>query len=204
MRHASATQQTCHPPRPGTWRLLAPLVLAMGLGACMTAHGASTPPERPPAGTEVDETRSVAQRPRAPASCLSVQLNGVTVLLDRDALARQAAAKPTQWKTEAERMALIEGRRAAALLEATGTARDTHGCMQVTQALDGEDQSVLLAHLERGQATVLAPGAAKEAVAAVSIRYLGTRCGPTCGRGHIMVSVPGQPRPFLVADWWVS
>lgn len=203
MRHAFATQPPARPTRHRARRLLAHLVLAMGLGAGMTAHGAGTPPERPPAGTEVDETRSVAQRPRAAASCLSVQLNGITVLLDREALARQAAAKPTQWKTEAERMALIEGRRAAALLEAAGSARDGHGCSQVTQALDGEDQWVLLAHLERGQAAVLPPGA-REPVPAVSIRYLGTRCGPTCGRGHIMVSVPGQARPFLVADWWVA
>lgn len=191
---------------PGaTHRILAAGLVALLIVGPSAALAAA--PERPPAGTEVDETRTVAQRPRAPDACLSLLVGGVTVLLDRDALARQAAAKPAQWKTEAERMALIEGRRAAALLEAATPAsgpKDGHGCSQVTQALDGEDQSVLLAHLERGQATVLAPGGGKEAVAAVAIRYLGTRCGPTCGRGHIMASVPGQARPFLVADWWVS
>lgn len=203
---------TAIPPR----RLLAPTLLAllMGLGTGMSgssSHAASpTPPalpERPPAGTDVDETRTVAQRSRAPADCLSVVLEGVTVVLDRDALARQAAARPAQWKTEAERMALIEGRRAAALLQAASPAqgtRDGTGCRhQVTQTLDSEDLFVVLAHLERGAAMVL-PAGATQPLPAVAIRYLGQRCGPLCGRGSILVHVPGQQQPFMATHWWAS
>lgn len=202
MRPPSTTTQppAAHRLRRG----LALCVLALGLGSSMTGHGASAAPERPAAGADVDETRSVVQRSRAPADCLSVVLEGVTVLLDRGELSRQASAKPTAWKTEAERMALIEGRRAAALLQAATPAKDGQTtCHQVMQTLDGEDQFVVLAHLERGAATVLSAGS-RQPVPAVAIRYLAQRCGPTCGRGHIMVSVPGQPRPFLVADWWAS
>ncbi len=178
------------------------LAAVLTMGGWSAAH--SAPPERPPAGTDVDETRTVAQRTRAPADCLSVVLEGVTVLLDREALARQAAARPAQWKTEAERMALIEGRRAAALLQAASPAKDgPHGCHQVTQALDGEDQFVVLAHLERGAAVVL-PAGATQPVPAVAIRYLGQRCGPLCGRGNILVHVPGQQRPFMATHWWAS
>ncbi|CAN7395089.1 hypothetical protein LJR066_002301 [Acidovorax sp. LjRoot66] len=187
-------------------RLLAPCVLALSLGTSMSSHGAgpAAAPERPPAGTDVDETRTVAQRTRAPADCLSVVLEGVTVLLDRSELSRQAHAKPTQWKTEAERMALIEGRRAAALLQAAAPAQGgSPACHPVTQTLDGDDQFVVLAHLERGAAAVL-PAGATQPVPSVTIRYLGQRCGPLCGRGSIMVSIPGQPQPFMVTHWWAS
>jgi len=78
------------------------LAAALTMGAWTATHGA--PPARPPVGTDVDETRTVAQRTRAPADCLSVVLEGVTVLLARSELSRQAHAKPAQWKTEAERM----------------------------------------------------------------------------------------------------
>lgn len=185
-------------------RLLAPCVLALSLGTCMSSHGANPAPERPSAGTDVDESRTVAQRTRAPADCLSVVLDGATVLLDRSELSRQANAKSTQWKTEAERMALIEGRRAAVLLQAASPTRAGNpACHQVMQTLDGDDQFVVLAHLERGAAAVL-PAGATQPVPAVTIRYLGQRCGPLCGRGNIMVSVPGQQRPFLVTHWWAS
>jgi hypothetical protein len=198
--HAHCTQSAA--PRHSLRQLAGGLAAALTMAAWTAAHGA--PPDRPPAGTDVDETRTVAQRTRAPTDCLQVVLQGVAVLLDRSALILQANAKPAQWKTEAERMALIKGRRAAALLQAAspGKAGD-QGCHQVTQSLDGEDQFVVLAHLERGAAAVLPAGAAQP-VPAVALRYRGSRCGPTCGRGHIMVSVPGQQRPFLVADWWAS
>ncbi|MES2610122.1 MAG: hypothetical protein V4679_07765 [Pseudomonadota bacterium] len=206
-------QPSTHPPLPPppsraariAHQLLAPCVLVLGLGTSMSGHGAGPAPERPPAGTDVDETRTVAQRKRAPADCLSVLLEGVTVLLDRSELSRQANAKPAQWKTEAERMALIEGRRAAALLQAATPAKggSNPGCHAVTQTLDGEDQFVVLAHLERGAAVVL-PAGAPQPAPSVAIRYLGQRCGPLCGRGSILVSVPGQPRPFMVTHWWAS
>ncbi len=193
-------------PIPGRcpWLRATCLAAALTMGAGTATHGA--PPARPPAGTDVDETRTVAQRTRAPADCLSVVLEGVTVLLDRSELNRQANAKPAQWKTEAERMALIEGRRAAALLQAATPAKggsSNPGCHAVTQTLDGEDQFVVLAHLERGAAAVL-PEGTTQPVPAVAIRYLGQRCGPLCGRGSILVSVPGQPRPFMVTHWWAS
>ncbi|MDP4076947.1 hypothetical protein [Acidovorax sp. A1169] len=192
-----------HPiPSRSPWLRATCLAAALTMGAGTETHG--TPPARPPAGTDVDETRTVAQRTRAPADCLSVVQEGVTVLLDRSELSRQAHAKPTQWKTEAERMALIDGRRAAALLQAAAPARGGGpACHQVTQTLDGEDQFVVLAHLERGAAAVL-PAGATQPVPSVAIRYLGQRCGPLCGRGSIMVSIPGQQRPFMVTHWWAS
>lgn len=163
----------------------------------------AAPVDRPASGSDVDETRTVTQRPQPPLDCLSIRLSGVTVLLDRQELARKAAVQSSSWTTEAERLALIEGKRASALLSAAATGKGENGCTQINGALDGEAQAVVLAALESGASTVLADDS-KHPIAAVAIRYLGTRCGPLCGRGHIMVYVPGQSRPFLVQDWWVS
>ena len=163
----------------------------------------AAPVDRPASGTDVDETRTVTQRFEPPPDCLSITLSGVTVLLDRQELARKAAVQSSPWTTEAERLALIEGKRASALLSAATTVKDENGCRQIHGALDGEAKAVVLAALESGFSMVLLDGS-KALVAAVAIRYLGTRCGPLCGRGHIMVYVPGQNRPFLVQDWWVS
>ena len=163
----------------------------------------AAPVDRPASGADVDETRTVAQRPGPPPDCLSLTLNGVSVLLDRRELAGKAAVQSSQWTTEAERLALIEGQRASALLSAATTVKGENGCAQINAALDAEAKAMVLAALESGSATVLVDGS-KTPIAAVAIRYLGTRCGPLCGRGHIMVYVPGRSRPFLVQDWWVS
>ncbi|MBX9400796.1 hypothetical protein K4L06_05685 [Lysobacter sp. BMK333-48F3] len=163
----------------------------------------AAPVDRPKAGTDVDETRTVTQRSGPPADCLATTWSGVTVLLDRQELARKAAVQHAQWTTEAERLALIEGRRASALLSAAAAVKSKNGCVPINGALDGEATAIVLAALESGSATVLLDGS-KVPVAAVAIRYLGTRCGPLCSQGHIMVYVPGQGRPFLVQDWWVS
>ncbi|RZJ62424.1 MAG: hypothetical protein EON49_02250 [Acidovorax sp.] len=170
----------------------------------------AAPVVRPPSGTDVDETRMVSQRTAPPQPCIAVPLGRVTVLLDPQELAVRAAARPAQWTTESERMALIEGQRAAALLAAAtatvppnGSTATAHGCSHTVTTLDAQAQYTLLAALEAGSATVLVAGD-KRPAAAVAIRYLGTRCGPLCGRGLIMVSVPGQSAPFLVQDWWVS
>jgi hypothetical protein len=163
----------------------------------------AAPVDRPASGTDVDETRTVAQRPKPPPDCLSITLSGVTVLLDRQELARKAAVPSSPWTTEAERLARIESQRASALLSAATTVKGENGCTQVNGALDGEAKAMVLAALESGASTVLVNDS-KHPIAAVAIRYLGTRCGPLCGRGHIMVYVPGQSRPFLVQDWWVS
>jgi len=175
-------------------------LLFMSASTALTA----APADRPPAGTDVDQTRTVAQRQQPAADCLAVAFEGVTVRLDRQALARQAAARPARWRTEAERLALIEADRAAALLSAAADAADAHGCAQRVEApLGAAAQAVVLAALENGSAAVYVKEAA-EPVPAVAIRYLGSRCGPTCGRGHIMVSVPGARAPFLVQEWWVA
>ena len=163
----------------------------------------AAPVDRPASGTDVDETRTVAQRPKPPPDCLSITLSGITVLLDRQELVRKAAVPSSPWTTEAERLALIESQRASALLSAATTVKDENGCTQVNGALDGDAKATVLAALESGASTVLVNDS-KLPIAAVAIRYLGTRCGPLCGRGHIMVYVPGQSRPFLVQDWWVS
>ena len=163
----------------------------------------AAPIDRPASGIDVDESRTVAQRSTQPADCLAARWGGVTVLLDRQELVRKAAVQPSQWTTEAERLAFIEGRRASALLSAAVAVKGKSGCAPIDGALDGEANAIVLAALESGSATVLLDGS-KTPVAAVAIRYLGTRCGPLCGQGHIMVYVPGQSRPFLVQDWWVS
>ena len=163
----------------------------------------AAPVDRPASGVEVDETRTVVQRTKPSPDCLSVTLNGVIVLLDRKELVKKAVAQSSHWTTETERLALIEGQRASALLSAATGGKGEKGCAQIDRALDTEAKAMVLAALESGFSTVFASDS-KLPIAAVAIRYLGTRCGPLCGRGHIMVYVPGQSRPFLVQEWWVS
>lgn len=163
----------------------------------------AAPVDRPAPGTDVDETRTVSQRSEPPADCLATTWSGVTVLLDRQELVRKAAVPSFPWTTETERLALIEGRRAAALLSAASTLKGENGCAQIGGVLDGEAKALVFAALENGSSMVLVSGS-KAPVPTVAIRYLGMSCGPLCGRGHIMVYVPGQGRPFLALDWWVS
>lgn len=183
-------------------RLAASDLVALATLALMS----SIPPAqaaRPAAGQEVDESRSIELQVELPRPCIAVPGGQATVLLPRHELERLATGAPTAWTTEAERQALIQGRRAAALLKATGagSTADANGCQTLQGPADSDAQHLVADFLERGAASVLSSGKAQPRI---TVRYLGSKCGPTCGRGDILFHVPGEPGPFFAVSWWVS
>lgn len=159
---------------------------------------------RPPAGTDVDETRVVSARPQMPAPCVAVVFEGATVVLSRNDLEAQVARNPAQLTNDEDRIARVESLRASALLSAVVAPKAAQACAEVASAALGpEGLSVVLDSLENGRALVR-DEARGTVVPTVRIRYFGQRCGPLCGRGEIMVSLPEGERPFLAVSWWVS
>lgn len=159
---------------------------------------------RPPAGTNVDETRVVSALPRMPAPCVAVVYDGVTVVLSRTDLDARVARNPAQIQSDEDRIARVESLRAAALLSTVVAPKAEGACAQVAwEALGPDGRSVVLDSLENGRALVR-DEAKGTVVPTVRIRYLGERCGPMCGRGDITVSLPEGDRPFLAVSWWVS
>ncbi len=167
------------------------------------ARRAPLPATRPAAGATIDESRTVALLAATPQSCVAIDLRGAIVLLDKAELERIVAARPPSWATESERQALIAANRVQRLLSQLSLETDAAGCFTSAGPLDAEAQYAVLSALESGAAAVH-DSASGKTVAAVRVRYLGDRCGPTCGRGSITVFLPDARQPFLVVDWWVS
>jgi hypothetical protein len=159
---------------------------------------------RPPSGVTIDETRIVALLAVPPSRCVSFETQGVMVILDQTEIVRQAAfSLDRDWKTEAERMAFINARRAQELLKSLGDEKDGAGCRPLK--LEGSSESLYLIGnaLEAGHAYIAAPSAERR-VESIRVRYLGFRSGPTFGRGEIIFTLPQAAQPFLVVSWWVS
>lgn len=173
--------------------LLAPLI-AFATIAC--AQG-----DRPKPGVTIDETRTVRVSQSQPSSCVSIALDGATVILDKAALELLAVSRPKSWTNEVERVALIAGQRAERLLTAASKDRDSIGCNSVTS--DTEIEQLILTELEQGNLAVR-DATSNRVVDVVHVRFLGDRSSQTNGRGYIMVSLPGADRPFLNLSWWVA
>lgn len=186
---------------PHRVRLAARCALAMVTTMAAVSHAEVT---RPPAGTDVDETRVVSARPQMPSPCVAVRYDAVTVVMSRRDLEAQAAQRPEAMVTDADRIARVESLRAAALLSTLVPSKGAGDCAEVAASALGADAGhVVLDWLENGRALVRDEFKG-EVVPTVRIRYLGERCGPLCGRGEIRVSLPEGDRPFMVASWWVS
>ncbi len=158
---------------------------------------------RPAAGTDVDVTRTISLSVKPPSPCISVAATGAMVLLSRDELQALVAARPASWRTEAERMALISGKRAEGFLATVSQVTDSGDCQAAPSQLDAESQYLVLEQLERGRA-IVKDSKTGEPVSAVRVRYFGERCGPLCGQGRIMVYLPDGEQPFFVVSWWAS
>lgn len=146
----------------------------------------------PPAGIDIDETRTIIQRTARPVDCIAVPVEDAIVLLDRVALSKY-------------------GSKAAVLLNSARTQQKKsprergleYRCALVAENLSPQAMRVVLEQLEVGDAAVIVQSTGQLAPN-VSIRYFGMRCGAACGRGIITVLLPNQSRPFLHLDWWVS
>lgn len=158
---------------------------------------------RPPAGVNVTETRVVRLPSRFDGPCIAVQLENGTVNLSRAELEGILNATPATWQTEAERLALVRGKRAGRLISALTSSTTADGC-GIAMATNLADEGYLMLELlEEGHAVVRT----KEGmlVPEIQVRYLGHRCGPLCGSGDILIIVPSSPWPPLLGlQWWVS
>ncbi len=161
------------------------------------------PEWRPPAGTSVDEVRSIPLPSTLCGPCIAVPTGAVVIVVSLEVMQQRVAAKPTQWCTESERMALIDGERAEVLMAALSESLECHGCRLAESAHLGEAAYLLLREIECGGAVVkvLATG---EALSSVEIHYVGLCCEPNCGRGDIHVHWHGERAPFLSVNWWVA
>ena len=84
--------------------------------------------EQPKAGSTVDVSFKVAlEGIPAGASCVSVMQEQATILISRDILEYLKIAKPADPKTEEERMASLNGRRAEILLDNLQNIKDDPG-----------------------------------------------------------------------------
>jgi hypothetical protein len=158
--------------------------------------------QEPPSGQNVDESRRIELLPQAPAPCVSIVRGEATLLLPRDDLRRLADARPDPAKSDAARLALLQGRRAASLLGVLGNTPDSHGCVSPSRTVAQDDEYVVVDLLKRGRAQVLVTSTGV-AVPFITIRYLGQLGAAFGGRGDIMFSMPGVSAPFMLSPWWV-
>ncbi|MGJ7503968.1 hypothetical protein ACSFBF_26660 [Variovorax sp. ZT5P49] len=149
----------------------------------------STEIARPPAGEDIDEARLIALPLSLPRPHIAIPVGQATVLLPQDQLERLARFAAASWSTEAERIACIDGQRAAALL--------------LPQPVDADAHHLIAEFIEQGEASILS-GNPPQPQPHVTVRYLASRAGPLSGRGDILFHLPGEPSPFLVLNWWVA
>ncbi|KLJ01060.1 hypothetical protein [Luteimonas sp. FCS-9] len=176
--------------------LLATLALSTAAGAALS----------PPPQVRVATATAIA------APCLSIETGAVTVSLPMDALGRAVAARPPlaqdgagsrPWRDERERLALIRGDRAAALLAAPRLqGRDLHGCRRTAlRDVSKDAQYVIGAMIEAGTAAVSRtgePGLVDDMLVA--------RPNPEPGRGPMgaaLYRLHEGERPFLMLVEWI-
>jgi len=177
--------------------------LAAPVAAILLAVADMTHAQRPPAGQTLDVTREIALAARVSPPCIAVVATGASVLLSRAQLESWVGSAPRQWRTETERLALIRGRRAAALLALAGAEAGPGGCAPVEAARLGDTGHLVADLLESGDAAVLGQGATTPD-RSVGVRYLGMRSAPTVGFGEITFLRGEPPRGFLRVEWWRS
>lgn len=175
---------------------------ALAVALAMTAAGPASG-ERPPAGQAVDVTREIVLQPQVAPPCIAVRASGASILVSRKRLEAMVAAKPRQWASESERLALIQGNRASALLGLAGAPGGPGGCAPVDAARLGDAAHVVVDLLEAGGAAVLGDGATTPD-RTISVHYFGLRAGPSSGRGEIRF-LRGEPKRVVFAvSWWAS
>lgn len=157
----------------------------------------------PPAGTTVDKSFRITLDVMHPADCVSIVQGDATILISRQLLEYLRATKPRKWESEQERLALIRGGRAEALLQSLTTSMDHSGCTTVKTPVPNDSLYLISELLEAGQAEVI-ENKTKQRVRHIYVHFRGMRAGPLAGMGHISYSFTLESPPFLVLSWWVS
>lgn len=177
--------------------------LAAPVAVVLLAAAGVTHAQRPPAGQTLDVTREIVLAAKIAPPCIAVVARNASILVSRTQLEALAGSTPRQWRTEAERLALIRGRRANALLGLAGAEAGPGGCAPVEAARLGDAAHLVADLLESGDAAVLGQGAATPD-RSVGVRYVGMRSAPTVGFGEIYFLRGEPPRSFFRVEWWRS
>jgi len=163
--------------------------------------GVCEEPVRPPAGTNVDETRVVQLRKFNDEPCISITVGEAAILLQKAEIESLANAKPATWKSEDERIARINGLKAEELLSRLSSSPDSYGCLVAAKASLSNDATwLVLRQLELGAAALRLGG---KYVSSVRIRYFGTK-GDKFGIGSVSVSLPDGAGLLFVVLWWIT
>lgn len=157
----------------------------------------------PPAGTTVDKSFKITLDVMHPADCVSIVQGEATILISRQILDHLRATKPRKWESEQERLALIRGGRAEALLQRLTTSMDNPGCTTVKMPVPNDSLYLISELLDAGQAEVI-ENKTKQRVRHIFVHFRGMSAGPLAGMGNISYSFTLESPPFLVLSWWVS
>lgn len=160
--------------------------------------------EQPKAGSTVDASFKVAlEGVPAGSNCVSIMQEQAAILIPRDMLEYFKVAKPEQYKTEEERMALIYGKRAEILLNSLQDIKDDHGCLVVDPSYDRDADYLISELLKSGQAGVI-DNTAGRPVDHIYVHFKSFVAGPLAGKGDIHFSLRERSTPFFTVLWWIS
>ncbi|MBP1748536.1 MAG: hypothetical protein H6Q52_1075 [Deltaproteobacteria bacterium] len=160
--------------------------------------------EQPKAGNTVDTSFKVTMEGvPAGANCVSVMQEEATILISRDILEYLKIAKPMEPKTEEERIASINGRRAEILLDNLQNIKDDFGCLIVQESFDDDARYLISELLKSGQVGVI-NNATSQPVDHIYVRFKAFVAGPLAGKGDIHFSFTERSAPFFTVLWWVS
>jgi hypothetical protein len=160
--------------------------------------------EQPKAGGTMDVTFRVAlEGIPAETACVAVVREQATVLISRGILEHLKIAKPTEARTEEERMAVLHGRRAEKLLESATNTSDGFGCAIVQTSFDADAEYLVSELLKSGQAGVVDSSTNRQ-VDHIYVRFKSFRVAPLAGKGDVSFSLSERSAPFFIVLWWIS
>lgn len=161
---------------------------------------------RPESGITVDETRTISLLRDIPNQCMSLELDGLTIIFDRTIAESDAVfSLDRTWKTEKERMAVIKRDRARDMLSLLTDERDKSGCQKLHSLQQRELRNLYGARhfvenaLENGQAVISKKGS-DTLLDRIKVRYHGTNGI----MGEIEFYLLEEKMPFLTVFWWIS
>jgi hypothetical protein len=156
-------------------------------------------PEIPGTGKEADHSFEILLPTEGSGPYVAVAAPAGTIRIPREHLEALAGTMIEKWKTEEERLLLIQSRQARLLLEKVA---DGAGAPPVELNGLGEALHLVAGFVEAGLAVIVRTGS-EVPFRRVVVRYVGTHPGPLAGIGHILVSADGvrlfDPLPWFVA-----
>ena len=190
------------------WFSLAFLILSFGWTTRMFGEELPQiirPPQHPapPAGTTVHEQFPITLDEVMNHDCVSLIHNQATLLISHPLLVQLKANILSEWTTEEERQALIQGRQAKALLAQLTTNTDGFGCRTIDPPAPNDSWYLLGKLLDAGQIGVV-DNETGQPLKEIVVTYSGIKSQPHGGFGQIMYAFTPRASPFLVLSWWVS